>query len=175
MKQGIYELSMQGLEIESLLFDSVEEITPDVMEKLANLLAGSQDAMESAAAVVTQLMHSAKSAEEESDRLRERSKTFESQAQKLKELMLGAIDLAHNGKIKTPRWTIWAQNAKDSLIADLPPGITPEMLHKDRPDLVRVKMELDRQKVVAEYKAGRPLPEDIWLEEKKGVRFVQIR
>jgi len=36
-------------------------------------------------------------------------------------------------------------------------------------------MELDREKVVAEKKAGRPLPELILFDEKEGGRYVRIR
>jgi hypothetical protein len=175
VKQSIYDLTLQGIEIESLLLDSVGEITPDIQEKMDALLESGPETMESAAAVVTQLMRSAKAAEEEADRLRERAKTFEGQATKLKERMLVALDKCFNGKIKTPRWSIWSQKSADRMVADLPPGFTPEELYKERPDLVRVRMELDRTKVIEEYKAGRPLPEDIWLEEKKGARHVQIR
>jgi cell division protein ZapA (FtsZ GTPase activity inhibitor) len=175
MTRSIYDLSVQGLEIEQLLFDSLGQITPEIQERLDALLESSPEVMESAAAVATQLLMSAKNAEEESDRLRARSKEFEQQATALKERMTVALDKAFKGKVKTPKWTIYTQKSADRTVADLPPGITAEMLHQDRPDLVRVKYELDRVKVVEEYKAGRPLPEDIWLEEKEGTRSCRIK
>jgi cell division protein ZapA (FtsZ GTPase activity inhibitor) len=172
---SIYDLSLQGLEIESLLLESAGEITPEIQERMDLLLLSGPEAMESAAAVVTQLMMSAKMAEEESDRLRARSKEFEEQARQLKERMLVALDTAFGGKIKTPKWSIWTQKAADRTVADLVPGITPEMLHAERPDLVRVKMELNREKVVADWKAGQPLPELILFEERKGEKYVRIK
>ena len=175
MKQSIYDLTIQGLEIEQLLFDSVGEITPAIEARMDDLLAAGPEIMESAAAVVTQLQASAKVAEEESDRLRTRAKEIEAQAQKLKERMTIALDTAFGGKIKTPRWTIYTQKSADRTVAELVPGITPQLLYEERPDLVRVKMELDREKVVAEYKAGRPLPELILFEEKPGTRSTRIR
>lgn len=175
MKQSIYELTLQGLEIEQLLFDSIGEITPEIEEKMDALLLAGPETMEAAAAVVRQLEMSAAMATEESDRLRARSKTFGEQADKLKARMTFALDKAFGGKIKTPRWTIWVQKSADRTVAELIPGVTAEMLHGERPDLVRVKMELDRVKVVQELKAGRPLPELILFEEKEGDRGVRIK
>jgi hypothetical protein len=175
---SIYDLSLQGLEIEELLLDSVGEITPDIQEKMDALLVSGPETMEAAAAVVTQLQMSAKMAEEESDRLRARSKEFEAQAEKLKKRMGFALDKAFGGKIKTPRWTVYMQKSADRTVADLIPGITAEMLYEERPDLVRVKMELDRVKVVALYKdpeSRKQLPELILFEEREGERSVRIK
>jgi hypothetical protein len=175
MKTTLYDLAMQGMEIEALLFDSVGEITPEIQEKMDALLVLGPDKIEAAAAVVRQLDMSAKMAEEEADRLRQRAKDFAAQASKLKERMTFALDSSFGGKIKTPKWTIWTQKNADRTVADLVPGVTAEMLQSDRPDLVRVKVELNREKVVAEYKAGRPLPELILFEEKEGSRYVRIK
>jgi hypothetical protein len=172
---SIYDLSLQGLEIEELLLDSVGEITPDIQDKMDALLLAGPETMEAAAAVVTQLQMSAKMAEEESDRLRARSKEFEAQASKLKERMTFALDKAFSGKIKTPRWTIYTQKSPDLATADLIPGITPEMLHAERPDLVRVKMEFNRVKAIADWKAGNPLPELILFEINEGRRSCRIK
>jgi hypothetical protein len=171
----LYSLALDGAEIEMLLLDSLGEITPEIEEKMDALLISGADKLEAAAAVVRQLQLSAQVAQEESDRLRQRAKEFEGQADKLKERMAIALDSSFKGKIKTPKWTLWTQKTADKLVADLVPGITPEMLHAERPDLVRVKMELDRVKVIAEYKAARPLPELILFEEREGVRHVHIK
>lgn len=170
----LYSLALDGIEIEQLLFDSVGEITPEIQVKLDALLESGPPMMEAAAAVVRQLQLSAQIAEEESKRLHERAKEFEGQADKLKERMTFALDKSFGGKVKTPKWSLWTQKSADRIVADLVPGITAEMLHEERPDLVRVKMELDRVKVVAEYKAGKPLPELILFEEKEGTRGVRI-
>ena len=171
----LYSLAMDGVEIEMLLLESVGEITPDIQAKMDALLESGPPMIEAAAAVVRQLQLSAQIAEEESKRLRDRAKTFDAQAEKLKERMTIALDKAFGGKIKTPKWSIWTQKSADRLVADLVPGITPEMLYQERPDLVRVKMELDREKVVAEYKAAKPLPPLILFEEREGTRYVRIK
>jgi predicted transcriptional regulator len=174
----LYSLALEGLEIEELLIESLGEITPDIQEKMDALLESGPDKLESAAAVVRQLQASAKIAEEESDRLRERAKTFEAQAEKLKERMGFALDRAFGGKIKTAKWTIYMQKNADRTVADLVPGVTAEMLHEERPDLVRVKMELDRVKAVALYKdpvTRAQLPELLLFEEKTGERSIRIK
>lgn len=178
MNTTLYSLALDGLEVEQLLFDSVGEITPDIAGKMDSLLESGPDKLEAAAAVVRQLQASAKIAEEESDRLRERAKTFEAQAESLKERMGFALDKAFGGKIKTPKWTIYMQKSADRTIADLVPGVTAEMLHETDPGLVRVKMELDRPKVVAMYKdplLRKELPELILFEERQGERSVRIK
>lgn len=171
----LYSLAMDGAEIEMLLLDSVGEITPDIQQKMDALLESGPLMMEAAAAVVRQLQLSAQIAEDEADRLRQRAKDFEDQAAKLKERMTVALDKSFGGKIKTPKWSIWTQKSADRTVVDLVPGVTPQMLYEERPDLVRVKMELDREKAVADLKAGKPLPELLLFEEKEGSRFVRIR
>lgn len=169
---------MQGLEIEQLLFESIGEITPEIQDKMDAILLAGPETMEAAAAVVTQLQMSANNAEEESDRLRARSKDFEAQAQKLKERMTFALDKAFGGKIKTPRWTIYTQKSADRIIAELVPGITARMLHEERPGLVRVKYDLDREECISLYKdpaTRAKLPELILFEEKEGSRYVRIK
>jgi hypothetical protein len=94
---------------------------------------------------------------------------------RLKKRMTMCVDTAFGGKVKTALFTIWTQKSADRILADLVPGITPEMLYEERPDLVRVKMEFDRVKAIGELKAGRPLPEMILFEEKEGERGVRIK
>ena len=49
------------------------------------------------------------------------------------------------------------------------------MLHDERPDLVRVKMEFDRVKALAALKAGDKLPETIFYTENPGTRYCRIK
>jgi hypothetical protein len=171
----LYSLGLDGIEIEMLLLESLGEITPDIQLKMDALLESGPPMMEAAAAVVRQLELSSQMAEEESKRLHARAKEFEAQRVKLKERMTVALDKSMGGKVKTPKWTIFTKKNADKLIADLVPGVTPEMLHSERPDLVRVKMEFDRVKTLEEYKAGRPLPELILFEHKEGERCTIIK
>lgn len=178
MKTTLYDLTLQGVEIEELLFDSVGEITPEIQAKMDALLESGVDNLEGAAAVVRQFEMSAAQAEEESKRLHDRAKQFDATAQKIKDRMALALDKAFGGKIKTAKWTIYTQKSRDWTVADLVPGVTPEMLHAERPDLVRVKMDLDRPKAVELYsnpETRKTLPELLLFEEKIGGRTVRIK
>ena len=171
----LYDLTQEGLEIFDMLSDNLGELTPELEQRLDKLMLEGPQRMEAAAMVVRTLEQNAAACEAESDRLRQRAKSFGEQIDRLKKRMTSCLDTAFSGKVKTPLFTIWTQKSADRTIAELMPGITPEILQKERPDLVRVKMELDREKAVTELDAGRPLPELILFERKEGTRYVRIR
>jgi hypothetical protein len=167
-----YEVTEQGLKMFDLLDSGI--FTPESEAELDALMT-TERGMEIAAMVVKGLEQHAFACEVESDRLRERAKAFNDQIDALKKRMTACLDNNFKGKVKTSLFTIWTQKSKDTTTAELIPGITPEDLYAERPDLVRVKYELDRVKTVAEYKAGRPLPELILFEERPGTRGVRIK
>ena len=174
-KATLYDLTSEGLEIFDMLSDNLGELTPELEERLNKLMLEGPERIEAAAMVVRSLEANAAACEAESQRLRDRAKAFDAQADRLKQRMTKCLDTAFSGKVKTPLFSIWTQKSADRTVADLVPGVTAEMLHSERPDLVRVKMELDREKAVSEYKAGNPLPELVLFEEKEGTRYVRIR
>lgn len=175
MKQTLYDLTGEGLEIFDMLSDNLGELTPELEERLDQLMLEGPARIEAAAMVVRSLESNAAACEAEAQRLRDRAKAFDAQADRLKLRMTKCLDAGFSGKVKTPLFTIWTQKSADRTVADLVPGVTAEMLHSERPDLVRVKMELDREKAVAEYKAGKPLPDLVLFEEREGSRYVRIR
>lgn len=175
MKSTLYDLSHEGFEIFDMLSDNLGELTPELEKRLDDLMIEGPERIEAAAMVVRSLESSAASCEAESDRLRDRAKAFEAQVDRLKKRMTMCLDTAFHGKVKTALFSVWTQKSADRLVADLIPGITPEMLYEERPDLVRVKMELDREKCVADYKANKPLPELILFEQKEGGRYCRIK
>ena len=176
MKSTLYDLSAEGLAIFDMLEESLGELTPDLEQRLDSLMLEGPERLEAAAMVVRSLEANASACEAEAQRLRDRAKAFEGQVDRLKLRMTKCLDAAFGGKVKTPLFSIWTQKSADRLIADLVPGVTPEMLYKERPDLVRVKMELNREEVVARFKAGdRTMPELILFEEKEGSRYVRIK
>jgi hypothetical protein len=174
-KTTLYDLSREGLEIFDMLSDNLGELTPDLEQRLDKLMLEGPARIEAAAMVVRSLEQNATACEAESERLRTRAKAFNEQVDRLKKRMTMCLDSAFSGKVKTPLFSIWTQKSADRTVAELVPGFTPEMLHAERPDLVRVKMELDREKVVSDLKAGKPLPELILFEQKEGSRYVRIK
>lgn len=175
MTTTLYDLSREGLAIFDMLEESLGELTPELEARLDALMLEGPARIEAAAFVVRTLEANAAACEVEAQRFRERAKAFDAQADRLKARMTKCLDLAFNGKVKTPLVTIYTQKSADRTVAELVPGVTAEMLHEERPDLVRVKMELDREKCVAEFKAKKPLPDLLLFEEKIGGRSVRIK
>lgn len=171
----LYELSLEGVQISDMLTENEGELTPEIERRLDDLMLEGPARMEAAAMVVKQLDANAMACEEEAKRLRERAKAFSANADRLKARMVIALDAAFNGKIKTPLFTIWAQNSAATTVVDLAPGFTPEMLYQEFPGLVRVKMELDRPKVLETHKAGGKLPETIFFGENEPTRYCRIK
>lgn len=174
----LYDLSVEGLEIFDMLSDNLGELTPELEERLDKLMLEGPQRIEAAAMVVRTLQQNAVACEEEADRLRERAKAFGKQVERLKARMTVCLDSVFSGKVKTPLFTIHTQKSADRTIADMMPGFAPEDLYKVRPDLVRVKMDLDRIKAVELYDnpdTRKDLPELICFEEKEGTRNVRIK
>jgi hypothetical protein len=174
MTATLYEITNDALSIFDQLSDNLGELTPELEARLDKLLLEGPGRIEEAAMMVRIMEASAATAEFEAERLRERAKNFQGQADRLKKRMTVALDTAFKGKIKTALFSVWTQKSKDHIVADLVPGVSAQMLHAERPDLVRVKYELDREKTVAAWKAGEELPELVLFEEKKGTRFTRI-
>lgn len=177
-KMSLYDLTQEGMEIFDMLSDGLGELTPELEERLDKIMMEGPERIEAAAMVVRTLEQNAVSCEAEVDRLRERAKSFSDQASKLKLRMTLCLDNAFNGKVKTPLFTVWTQKSADRTVAELIPGVTPEMLHAERPELIRIKMELDREKIVGLYKnpeTRKALPELLLFEEKEGGRYVRIK
>jgi hypothetical protein len=177
-KLSLYEVSVEGLQIFDLLEEAQGELTPELEARLDALLVDGPAAIERAAMVVRTLEQNATACETEAQRLRDRAKDFDNQVDRLKHRMTACLDTAFSGKVKTPLFTVYTQKSADRVVADLIPGVTPEMLHKERPDLVRVKMELDREKTVQLYKdpeTRKDLPELILFELREGTRNVRIK
>ncbi len=172
---SLYDLTSEGLQIFDMLEENLGELTPELEERLDKLMLEGPARIEAAAMVVRTLESNSAACEMEADRLRTRSKAFSEQADRLKKRMTVCLDTAFNGKVKTPLFSVWTQKSADRVVAELVPGVTPEMLAEERPDLVRVKMELDREKCVAERKAGNPLPELLLFEDRPATRYVRIK
>lgn len=172
----LYDLSQEGMIISDLLTENEGELTPEIQERIDALMLEGPERIEAAAMVVKQLESSATACEEEVKRLRDRSKAFSDNADRLKKRMVIALDCAFNGKIKTPLFSIWAQNSGATTVCDIAPGVTIEELHATCPSIVRVKYELDRVAAVAKFKAGdKTLPETLFFQTNEPTRYLRIK
>jgi len=159
-KLTLYDVSLEGVMIADILEANEGELTPELEERLDRLMT---------------LQGSALVCQQESLRLAARAKSFDDNAKRLKERMTIALDCAFGGKVKTNRFTVWTQQAADTTAFDLREEFTMDMLAIDHPELVRVKLELDKaacKRILEEWGA---LPEEIYVEHSKGKRYARIK
>jgi hypothetical protein len=171
----LYEISMEGMEIASILEESEGELTPELEERLNALMIAGPKRVEAAAIVVKQLEASAGACEREVERLAARAKAFQANAERLKGYMTLALDSAFGGKIKTDRFTVWTQQSADRVAFELGAGRTIEEVEAVDPSLVRVKKELDKIALKERFKAGEPLPVAIDFMIVPGKRSTRIK
>ena len=172
----LYDIGIEGMLIASILTECEGELTPDVEQRIDELMRKAPSRVEAAAMVVRQMEADAQTCREEARRLAERAKGFEQNAEQLKKLMVVAVDAAFSGKVKTARFTIWTQKAADSVKFSLAEEFTIDMLHEDRPDLVRVTKELENAALQVHYKTDKvAIPDAINIEEKTGERYIRIK
>jgi hypothetical protein len=168
-------MAEEWLIVSTMLEHSEGELTPEMEQRLDDLMAQGPDKLEAAAMVVRNLEAFEENCKAESRRLAERAQSFSNNAKRLKERMTMALDGAFHGKIKTPIFTIWTQKAPDTVAVDLREEFTLEMLQQDHPSLVRTKLELDKQACKAMVEKGDELPESIFVEKTEGKRYTRIK
>lgn len=174
-KMTLYDISLEGLQIADLLTEAEGELTPEIEARLDALMQEGPERIEAAAMVVRSIEADAEVCKAEARRLLERAASFENNAQRLKDRMVFALDLAFNGKVKTPKFTIWTQKGADTVAFDLREEFTIDMLHEQLPAAVRIKKELDKRALRDMFDAGLDLPESVFFEETPGKRFVRIK
>lgn len=174
-KLTLYDISLEGLQIQDILEANEGELTPELEQRLDELMQAGPERVEAAAMVVRGLEASAIACEAEVGRLASRAKAFEANAQRLKERIAIALDCAFNGKIKTDRFTLWTQQAPDHIGFDVAEGFTVDDVEHDAPGVVRVKKELDKRELADRFKEGKAIPPSITFERTAGKRYARIK
>ena len=169
----LYEIPVEANEIEALLADNYGELTPEIERRIADFLKEGKEKIESAAIVVKSLEDDADVCKQEAERLLARAKGLQSGADRLKGLILFAVDEGFGGKVKTPKFTIWAQTSAATVSFELPPGAD---IHAVPLQFLRMKdPELDKQALKACFDAELDIPEQIVVSEKPGTRYLRIK
>jgi hypothetical protein len=202
-KMTLYDVAQEGLIIADILTENDGELTPELEARLDALMQAGPDKIESATMVLKQIEADADACKVEATRLTERAKSFDNNAKRLKERIRVAVDGAFNGKVKTARFTISTQKAKDTVSITLAEGFTPEMVLKDHPELIKTEHGLDAAQAQilwarhadnvraaraaladpessdeirnAAIEALKVIPECLAIEEKEGKRFLRVR
>jgi hypothetical protein len=171
---SLYDLSIEGLQIQDILAQNEGELTPELEQRLDELLQSGPSVLEAAAIVSKQLDADGDLCRQEGTRLLNRAAGFHGNAKKLRDRMRIALDCAFHGKIKTPKFTIWTQKSPDRTGFDLREESTLEALQEAAPEFVRVTLALNREALQEAYKRGESLPESIFVDERPGERYTRI-
>jgi hypothetical protein len=174
-KPTLYDLSVEGLQIQQILEENEGELTTELEQRLDALMIEGPERIEAAAMVVRALEAQQQACIDEMQRLGQRGIGFGNNAKRLKERIRIALDCAFGGKVKTARFTIWNQTSAATVAFDLAEEFTPEMLAEDYPALVRTKVELNKTALKEAFERGESLPEAVHIEEIPGTRYVRIK
>lgn len=172
MTMTLYQVTTEGLELNDLLAQMDGELTPELEARFDAFLRTGKDKLNAAACVVRQMETDAEACKNEGNRLYERAAMFSREAEALKARMLAAVDAAFDGKVKTPLFTIWGQTSAPTISFEVAPDAD---LGKIDPDLVRTKLELNKQRCMELHKGGDALPREIAVMERPGSRYLRIK
>lgn len=174
-KMTLYDISIEGMQLESILTENDGELTPELEARMDALLLEGPQRIEAAAMVVRTLETSAEAAKAEAKRLTERAASFEANAKSLKQRICIALDAAFDGKVKTPLFTVWNQTSADTVSFELENGASFEDLITTNPEMVRVSYALDKKAIAELYKNNAPLPDAVVPMPAQGTRYVRIK
>ena len=172
----LYDIPLEANEIEEKLHENIGELTPELEQRILAFLAQGKDKIESAAIVVNSLEEDAEICQAEAKRLIERAAQLNQQADKLRSMILCAVDLGFGGKVKTPRFSIWGQNAAPVTQFELKAGADIYALLAKAPQFLRAHdPELDKVTLKEAVKAGEEIPSEIAVVQLDGKRFLRIK
>ena len=96
---SLYEVSVEGLELKSILTANDGELTPELEQRLDNFLRTGKEKIDAACMVVRTKRLSEEALDAEIQRLSERKKSFENDRKRLESRILGAVDAAFLGSV----------------------------------------------------------------------------
>jgi hypothetical protein len=93
----------------------------------------------------------------------------------LESRILGAVDAAFDGKVKTNLFTVWGQTSAETVGFDIAPDADLASIQKAYPEVVRTKYELDKKTLKAMREQGDALPNAVTVIENPGTRYLRIK
>lgn len=172
---SLYDVAKEGMELEDILLASDGEITPEVEARLDSFLKLGKEKIDAACKVVQALTASSEACIEEAKRLNERASSFLRNRDTLKARILGAVDAAFDGKVKTNLFTVWGQTSAPSVSFEVEPDADLASIQKVYPEVVRTKYELDKQTLKSMRAQGVALPSAVTVTEGEGTRYLRIK
>jgi hypothetical protein len=175
MTMSLYEVGVEGLELERILTESDGELTPDTEQRLDTFLKQGKEKIDAACMVVRQKKLSEDALDAEIARLEARKTSFVNDRKMLEARILGAVDAAFDGKVKTNLFTVWGQTSAETVGFDIAPDADLASIQKVYPEVVRTKYELDKKTLKEMHKHGESLPNAVTVIENPGTRYLRIK
>lgn len=172
---SLYEVGVEGLELNSILTESDGELTPETEARLDVFLKSGKEKIDAACKVVQSLEASSNSCIEEAKRLNERASSFLKDRDRLKSRILGAIDAAFDGKVKSNLFTVWGQTSAPTVGFEVSPDADLAEVQKVLPEVVRTRYELDKTALKSMRAQGKILPTAVTVVENEGTRYLRIK
>jgi hypothetical protein len=169
----LYEVTVEGLELEAILREAEGELTPELEARLDAFMAGGKDKIQAAACVVRSLEATADACQQEATRLIARKGSNQSQAARLKARILCAVDVM-GGKVKTPLFNISAQNAAPSITIEPAADCDLKALSAAHPGYVKTTHALDMTVLRSAVRAGIDLGPSVVVTEHQPTRYLKI-
>lgn len=171
----LYDIPFEAAQIEQQLIESEGELTPELEKQIDEFLRAGKDKIEAAAMVVRTLEMESDACKSEAKRLQDRCNSLGRNADRLKSLILGALDSAFSGKVKTPLFTIWGQTSAPSISIEFTPDCETEEFAKSYPWAVKQTIELRKRELIEAIKSGKEVPSGVMYSEAPGTRFLRIK
>jgi hypothetical protein len=171
----LYDIAVEGLELERILEETGGDLTPETEARFDELLKSGPDKINSACCVIKNLTANASALKDEEKRLADRRKSLERQVDSLKGRILIAVDCAFSGKVKTPMFTVWGQDAAGTVSIALAADVDAAELAKVNPTLMQTSYSINNAAVKDHKKLTGEYPAEFSVEETPGKRFLQVR
>jgi hypothetical protein len=178
----LYDIPLEFALIEHtldyLLTVNEGEVTPEVEaaeQKLADFLRDGSAKIEAAACVIKNIEADAQACKDEAQRLSSRSASLANNASRLKSLVGVAVDSAFDGKVKTPKFTIYMQDNPQGYSVETAPDCDLLKLADMFPQFVKVEASPKKKEITDAVKAGAELPYGLIISKNPQSRSLRIR
>lgn len=182
MSLTLYQLTVEGMELERILIETEGELTPELEARFDEMLRGGSDKIHAAVSVKRKIeadaalcLAEASVYQAEVDRLKAKAKAHEKNAEALSARIVIAMDTVFGGKLKSATMTIWTQKAADKVDISFAADVDPAKMALDNPTLVRTTYAIDNTAVKNHKKLTDSYPAEFDVKETPGKRFLQAR
>ncbi len=174
-RMSLYEIGIEGQEIELLLTENLGEITPEIEARMDALLAGGPDKMDAAAAVWERLENQMNFCKRKADEYAAKAGRFERDMKGLEARMQYALTNAFNGNLRTPSHNYWLGKSAGSTTIEVAADADLISLEKEDAEVVKHTRSLDTATIRNRLKLGLPIPNAVKIESFPGTKYLMFK